>query len=156
MKYLGVMISSDGNMEKEVEGRIGSAVRMIGGMSEAVLRRKELNKKNILKVMNATMLPTLVYGCEVWSLSKHQESRVQAIQMRILRRIEDVNRVDRVRNENIRLRLSQEGILDVIRRRQEKWKKRLEEMNDDRTTKKVFKGELEGKRPGGGTTEKMD
>ena len=33
MKYLGVMISSDGNMEKEVvEARIGSAVRMIGGM----------------------------------------------------------------------------------------------------------------------------
>ena len=29
MKYLGVTISSDGNMEKEVEARIGSAVRMI-------------------------------------------------------------------------------------------------------------------------------
>ena len=26
MKYLGVTISSDGNMEKEVESRIGSAV----------------------------------------------------------------------------------------------------------------------------------
>ena len=37
----------------------------------------------------------------------------------------------------------------VVRRRQEKWKNRLEEMNDDRTTKKVFKGELEGKRPKG-------
>jgi len=37
MKYLGVMISSDGDMEKEVEARIGSAERMIGGMSEAVL-----------------------------------------------------------------------------------------------------------------------
>ena len=42
MKYLGVMISSNGSMEKEVEARIESAVRMIGGMSEAVLRRKEL------------------------------------------------------------------------------------------------------------------
>ena len=47
MKYLGVMISNDGSMEKEGEARIGSAVRMIGGMSEAVLRRKELNKKQI-------------------------------------------------------------------------------------------------------------
>ena len=41
----------------------------------------------------------------------------------------------------------QEGILDVVWKRQEKWKNRLEEMNDDRTTKKVFKGELEGMRP---------
>ena len=31
MKYLGVMISSDGSMDKEVEVRIGIATRMIGG-----------------------------------------------------------------------------------------------------------------------------
>ena len=97
--------------------------------------------------MNATVLPTLVYGCEVWNQSKQQESRVQATQMRVLRRIEGVSRVDRVRNEAIRLRLGQEGILDVVRRRQEKWKNRLDEMNDDRITKKVFRGEPEGKRP---------
>ena len=41
---------------------------MIGGVSEAVLQRKELSKKTKLNVMNATMLPTLVYGCEVWHL----------------------------------------------------------------------------------------
>ena len=39
-KYLGVMISSDSMMQNEVEARIGSAMRMFGGMSEAVLRRK--------------------------------------------------------------------------------------------------------------------
>ena len=45
MKYLGLMISSNGNIEKEGEARIGSVLRMIGEMSEAVLRRKELSKK---------------------------------------------------------------------------------------------------------------
>ena len=72
----------DGNMEMEVEARIESAVRMIVGMSEAVLRRKELSKKTKLKVMDAAMLPTLVYRCEVWNLSKQQESRVQATQIK--------------------------------------------------------------------------
>ena len=33
--------------------------------------------------------------------------------MRVLRRIEGVSRVDKVRNADIRLRLGQEGILDV-------------------------------------------
>ena len=99
--------------------------------------------------MNATMIATLVYGCEAWNLSKQQESRVHSTQMRVLRRIKGVSRVDRVRNVDLRLRLGQEGILDVVRRRQEKWNNRLEEMNDDRTTNKVFKGELEGKRPSG-------
>ena len=75
----------DGNMEKEVEARIESAVRMIGGRSEAVLRRKDLSKKTKLKVMDATMLPTLVYGSEMWNLSKQHKSRVQATQMRGMR-----------------------------------------------------------------------
>ena len=58
---LGVMISSDGNVEKKFEARIESAVKMIGRISEAVLRRKELSKKTKLKVKNATMLPMLVW-----------------------------------------------------------------------------------------------
>ena len=48
IKYLGVMISSNGNTEKDIEARIGSAVRMIGGMSEAVLQKKELSRKTKL------------------------------------------------------------------------------------------------------------
>ena len=40
MKYLWVMISSDGNMDKKVEARIGNATRVIGGMNEMVLRRR--------------------------------------------------------------------------------------------------------------------
>ena len=35
-----------------------------------------LSKKTKLKVMNATVLTTLVYGYEVWNLAKQQESRV--------------------------------------------------------------------------------
>ena len=72
----------------------------------------------------------MVYRYEVWNLSKQQESRVQATQMRVLRRIEGVSRIGRVRNEDIRLKLGHEGIPDVVRRRQEKWKNRLEEITE--------------------------
>ena len=101
IKYLGVMISSDGRMEKEIEARIAMATRLVGGMGDTVLSRWELSKGTKLKVVNATMMPSL-YGCEVWSLTKQQQGRVQATQMRVLRRIEGVNRMDRVRNEDIR------------------------------------------------------
>ena len=78
-----------------------------------------------------------------------QQGRVQATQMRVLRRIEGVNRMDRVRNEDIRQRLGQEDIVQVIRRRQENWKCKLDNMNSNRTTKKVFVGVMEGRRPRG-------
>ena len=74
IKYLGVMISSDGRMEKEVEVRIASATRMVGGTSEMVLRRSEQSKSTKLTVVNATMVPSL-YSCEVWSLTKQQQRK---------------------------------------------------------------------------------
>ena len=46
MKYLGVMISSDGRMEKEVEARIASATKMAGGMSERGAEREGAKLKH--------------------------------------------------------------------------------------------------------------
>ena len=62
-------------------------------------------------------MPVLMYGCETWSLAKKQQSKVQATQMNVLRRIEGVNRLDRVRNADIRERLNQEGVLNLVKRR---------------------------------------
>ena len=42
--------------------------------------------------------------------------------MNVLRRIKVVGRLDRVRNVNIREKLRQEGVLDVVNSRQEKEK----------------------------------
>ena len=136
-------------MKKEAEARIGSAVQVIGGMNEIVMRRKEMSRNTKLKVLNVVMMPTLMYGCETWSLSKQQQSPLQATQMNVLRRIEGVCRLNRVRNVDIREKLQQEGVLDVVKSRQVKWKARLENMSMERTTKKIFEGEMQSKRPRG-------
>ena len=125
------------SMENKIEARIGNATRVIGGMNNIVLRMKELSQSTKMKVVNATVMPVLVYGCEMWSLTKKQQSEVQATQMGVIRRIEVVNRLDRVRNVDIRGRLNQ-GVLDLVKRRRESWKGRLEEMNIEKTTKNVF------------------
>ena len=77
MKQLGVMISREGRMEKEVEAKNGGAIRVIGGLNDVVLRRKELSRNTKLKVVDTTVLPTLLYGCETWTLSKQQQLKVQ-------------------------------------------------------------------------------
>ena len=83
----------------------GDATRVIGGMNVMVLRSKELSRSTKLKVV----MPTLLYVCETWSLSKRQ-SKVQAAQMNVLRMIEGVSRLDRVRNVDVREKLRQEGV----------------------------------------------
>ena len=68
MKYLDVMISGDGYMDREVEQRIGKASKMIGAIGSTVLGRNELTKDTKLRVANAMVIPTLTYGCEAWAL----------------------------------------------------------------------------------------
>ena len=149
MKYLGVMISSDGSMDREVEQRIGAASKMIGAIGRTVLGRKELTKDTKVRVVNAMVIPTLTYGCEAWTLQARHKGQIEAAQMRALRRIEGVSRMDRVRNVDIRGRLKQEGVLDMVKKRQQNWKQKVEEMSNNRVTKKIYDGEIPGRRPRG-------
>ena len=55
-----------------------------------------------------------MYGSETWVLSKQQESAIQATEMRVLRRISEKRRVDRVGNVEIREELRQEGVLEKV------------------------------------------
>ena len=68
--------------------------------------------------------------------------------MKVLR-IEGVSRLDTGRNVDVREKLRQEGVLDMVKSRQEKWKIRMEEMSLERTTKKIVVGEMEEKRSRG-------
>ena len=81
MKYLGVMISSDGSMDSEVEQRIGMASKMIGAIGRTVLGRKELTKSTKLRVVNAMVILTLTYGCEAWTLPARHKGQIEAAQM---------------------------------------------------------------------------
>ena len=68
--------------DRELEARIGAATRVIGGMSQTILWRRELSKQTKLKVANTIMMPVLMYvcmyGCEAWAARNEQMSRIQA------------------------------------------------------------------------------
>ena len=59
-------------------------------MSQATVRRRELSKEAKLKVVNATVLLVLTYECGAWAAHKEQKSKIQAVQINALRRIEGV------------------------------------------------------------------
>ena len=146
VKYLGVMISGDGRMEEEIRSRIGKAARVIGVLNKPMWKRKELSRRTKLRVYNAIVVPTLMYGSEMWVLNKQQESAVQATEMHVLRRIVEKRRVDRVRNVEIREELQQEGVLEKVKKSQRRWREALEVMGPDKLVKRVYQAEMEGRR----------
>ena len=54
------------------------------------------------------VVPTLLYGSETWTPQKRHRSKTKAMEVRYLRKVEGVTRLDRVSNEDIRRRLGVE------------------------------------------------
>ena len=95
MKYLGAMLEEEGSCEAEVDCKIGAASKVIRALRKGVINRRELNKSMKLRVINATVMPTLLYACETWTLLERHKSKVQASEMRCLRRVEGVTILDK-------------------------------------------------------------
>ena len=96
--YLGVRLSENGRMERELERRIGMAATAVGALREPVFGNKELSKEAKLTVYNAVVVPTLVYGCEAWVLKERDKTRLQAMETRVLRVVAGVTRLDCMRS----------------------------------------------------------
>ena len=69
-------------------------------------------------------------------LERHK-SKVQAFEMRCLRRVEGVTILDKVRNVDIRSRLRQLAVVSRVEKKKTEWLRKMEEMSDDRMVKKA-------------------
>ena len=85
MKYLGAKFSENGT--KEIEHRAGAVAIVIGAMRKKMLERSELRRVTTMRVYNAIVIPTMLYGCETWTVMKGHESRQQVMEMAQLRRV---------------------------------------------------------------------
>ena len=92
-----------------------------------VFGSRELSKKAKVKVYNATVVPVMTYGCESWVLREREETRLQASEMSVLRKIAGVTRLDCIGNEEIKCRLQQRSIVEVVKERREKWRTKVME-----------------------------
>ncbi len=66
-----------------------------------------------------------------------------------MRRVEGVTKLDKIRNEDIRQRLKQEGVVEVARKKQRAWKEKLDDMERERLARRVCSEEVTGRRPRG-------
>ena len=94
------------------------------------------------------VVPTLLYGSETWTLQKTHRSKIQAMEMRYLRKV-GVTRLDRVSNEDIRRRLGVEAVLADADRKKKEWRERIEGMSQERLVRRVFEEDVCERRPRG-------
>jgi hypothetical protein len=67
-----------------------------------------------LRIYNIASKAALYYGSEAWIINKRDAQKLEAAQMRFLRPLLGLTRLDRQRNSDIRNRLKVENILEDI------------------------------------------
>lgn len=149
LEYLGVILSSDGRVDKEVRNRISKANKVYYQINNTLVGKKELSKKAKIQLYKTIYVPTILYGAETWAILDKHRSAITASEMRYLRRILGKRRRDRVRNRSIRGELEVEPLVERVELKQLQWYGHMVRMSGTRWTKKVFGMRCEGRRPRG-------
>ncbi|KAK3507305.1 hypothetical protein QTP70_013559 [Hemibagrus guttatus] len=69
-KYLGVLFTSEGRMDREIDRQIGAAAAVMRSMYRSVVVKKELSRKAKLSIYQSIYVPTLTYGLELWVMTE--------------------------------------------------------------------------------------
>ncbi|KAK3512519.1 hypothetical protein QTP70_015647, partial [Hemibagrus guttatus] len=148
-KYLGVLFTSEGRMDREIDRRIGATAAVMRSMYRSVVVKKELSRKAKLWIYQSIYVPTLTYSHELWVMTERVRSRIQAAEMSFLRRVAGRSLRDRVRSSVTREELGAEPLLLHIKRGQLRWLGHLFRMPPGRLPGEVFRACPTGKRPRG-------
>lgn len=151
-KYLGVTIERNGNMEQEINERISSASRLYFSLS-SFMSNKAISTKTKMIVYKTVFRPILTYGSESWILTSRLHSKIQALDMKYLRRVKGISKRDRIRNDVVRQELGVESILEVVERNQLKWFGHVIRMRDERQVKNIWKAKAAKKKKRGRPTK---
>ena len=83
--------------------------------------RQENEREDQGKVYRTVVRPALMYGAVTWALKKAQEKKLEVAEMRMLRWMCGVTKLDKIRNERIRETTELGEITNKVQERRLKW-----------------------------------
>jgi hypothetical protein len=101
-------------------------------ISSIKLINKNRNTDTQMKFYKVVARPTLLYGSETWVSTERDMTRLEAAEMRFIRRVKGYTRLDKIRSEVIRKELDISGIQNVRSKYKQKWINHLERMDNTR------------------------
>jgi len=89
-----------------------------------------MNKETKLRIHNITAKAALKFGSEAWVLKKREEQSLEAAQMKFLRHLLGISKLDKEKNQCIKKKGAQ-NIVKEIKQYQKKWLQRVQRMDTD-------------------------
>jgi hypothetical protein len=148
-KYLGTKLTNQNDIHDEIKSRLNS--RNACNYSVQNLLSSRLISKNLkIEIYKTLILPVVLYGCEIWSLTLGEEHRLRVSENRVLRRIFGPKREEdgswrKLHNDELHSLYSSPNIVTVIKSRRMRWAGHVARMGEGRCVSRVLVGRPEGK-----------
>lgn len=144
-KYLGSVVAANGGVEADVRQRVNEGCKVLGAVKGVVKNRGlGMNVKRVL--YEKVIVPTVMYGSELWGMKVMERQKLNVFEMKCLRSMAGVSRVDRVRNEVVRVRT---GVRNELAARVDmnvlRWFGHVERMENGCLLKKVMNARVDGR-----------
>nr|XP_009783549.1 PREDICTED: uncharacterized protein LOC104232135 [Nicotiana sylvestris] len=152
-KYLGSIIQGDGEINRDVTHRIG-VEWMKWRLAFGVLCDKNVSQKLKGKFYKVVVRPTMLYGVECWPVKNSHIQKIKVAEMRMLRWMCGHTRLDKIRNEDIRERVSVAPVDDKMREARFRWFGHVRRRSLDAPVRRCERLTLAGTRRGRGRPKK--
>ena len=154
-KYLGSVLSPNGDTTAEMNRRIGLAAAAFLLLQTRFLGNRSIPLNTRVNVFKSIVVPTLTYGAaESWAPTAQQLHRLDTFQRSCLRRMVGVRLSDRVSNEELHERTRSPPVSTLIAEHRQRWAGHVLRRPDALEHKLLFalapQGQLavrEGRRP---------
>ena len=113
------------------------------GVLKSVLSNKGLGIKAKKCLYEGVIVPTALHGAEAWGMRSAERRKVNVLEMKCLRSLVGVSRMDRVRNEEVRRRPGIERELaSRADQRVLRWLWHVEKMDEYHIARRVLMAEV--------------
>ena len=140
-KYLGYCISE---YKSDLEDKLQTYNKINGAIRRHFV--KQMTKETKLRIHNMTARAALKFGSEVWVLKKRDEQRLEAAQMKFLRHLLGITKLDKEKNQSIREKTGAQSIVEEIKQYQQKWLQHVQRMDTNRLSKQTLHYRPKGRR----------
>ena len=144
-KYLGATLAENGDLDEDMTHRIQSGWKNRKRMS-GILCDRSISLRFKGKVYKTVVRPAMMYGAETWAVKKAHEKKLDVAEMKMLRWMNGVTKLDRIRNERIRGTTKMGEISKKVQESRLKWYGHVSRRENEYVGNIVMGMEVPGKR----------
>ena len=139
-------MAADGGCVSDVVHRMNEGFKEWGAM-KSVLCNRGLGIKAKKCLYEGVIVPTPLYGAEAWGMRSAARRTVNVLEMKCLRSLVGVSRMDRIRNEEVRGRAGiGSELASRVDQRVLRWFGNVERMDEGRLARRVMMADVSGGR----------